>query len=227
MKNDFITLSEEILTSAKTGEDTTSLRSQLYYIRQAKLEKSLYADDLKKTFWINIYIAFFFIISKETKQSNTILNTKRIKISRNLISLNDIQHGILRKSKFKIGLGYIPNPFYSSFIKSVAVDKLDYRIHFALGSITIKSIPVPIYHSKEIDLQLGIITHIFLQLKTDFDHNSKTIQVTDLILFNLKDFGGKKAVKKIMENIFKKDFSAYRLRFKTDNRINQIQHSAC
>ena len=153
------------------------------------------------------------------------MNTKRIKISRNLISLNDIQHGILRKSKFKIGLGYIPNPFYSSFIKSVAVDKLDYRIHFALGSITVKSISLPIYDSKDIDRQLSIVTQIYLHLLTDFDHDSKTIQVSDFILHNWKDFGGKKSVIQIMENIFKKDFSAYRLRFKTDNLINTNEHS--
>jgi hypothetical protein len=225
VKNEFITLSDEILALAKAGEDTASLRRQLFFIRQAKLEKSLYADDLKKTFWINIYIAFFLIISKETKDSNRILNIKRIKICRNLISLNDIQHGILRKSRFKIGFGYIPNPFYSTFIKSVAVDKVDYRIHFALGSITVKSISVPIYDSKEIDRQLSIVTQIFLHLKTEFDHDSKTIQVSDFILHNLKDFGGKKSVIQIMENIFKKDFSAYRLRFKTDNLINTIEHS--
>ena len=220
MKNYFITLSEEILTLAKAGEDTSSLRRELSYIRQVKLEKSLYADDLKKTFWINLYIAFFLIISEHTKESCKILNLKKIKISGQLLSLNDIQHGILRKYKFKIGFGYIPNPFYSRFIRNTAVHKVDYRIHFALGSLEIQSISVPIYDSKEIDQQLSTVTKIFLQLKTEFDHDLKIIQVTALILFNLKDFGGKKSVKKIMEDIFKKDFSAYRLRFKTDSLID-------
>jgi len=222
LKNHFITLSEEILTLAKAGEDTTSIRRQLYFTRQSQLIKSLYADDLKKAFWINIYNAFYFIICQETNESSKILSIKRIKISHNLLSLNDIRHGILRKYKFKTGFGYITNPFYSSFIKTAAVDKVDYRIHFALTSFNLKNISVDTYDSKEIDQQLSTATKIFLQLKTQIDHDSKIIHVSDFILYNLKDFGGKKSIKKIMETIFNTDFSTYRLRFKIEKQIDKI-----
>ena len=226
MKNHFIALSEEILISSQAGEDTTSLRRQLFYIRQSKLEKSLYADDLKKVFWINIYHAFYIIISNETKESNKILNIKRIKISHTILSLDDIEHGILRKYKFKMGYGYFTNPFYSSFITRTAVEKVDYRIHFALRSIKVMSISIPTYDSKHIDQQLSLVAKNFIELKTEFDHDAKTIQVSNFILHNLKDFGGKKSVKKIMETIFKKDFSTYRLRFKTAKPIDKIKFAS-
>ena len=119
-------MSEEILSLAKSQRDTIPLRRQLFYIGQAKLEKSLNTDDLKKTFWINIYNAFYLITLKETKLENDIFDLKRIKIARTVFSLNDIEHGILRKYKFRIGYGYIMNPFYSHFIKTLAVNKVDY-----------------------------------------------------------------------------------------------------
>lgn len=222
MKNHFITLSEEILALAKAGEDTTSIRRQLFFIRQSQLIKSLYADDLKKAFWINIYNAFYLIICQETNENSKTLNIKRIKICRHLLSLNDIRHGILRKYKFKTGFGYITNPFYSSFIKTVAVDKLDYRIHFALTSFNLKNIAVDTYDSREIDQQLSTATKVFLQLKTQIDHDSKIIHVSDFILYHLKDFGGKKSVKTLMETIFKANFSTYRLRFKIEKQIDEM-----
>ncbi|RTY83629.1 hypothetical protein EKL99_03325 [Flavobacterium sp. ZB4P23] len=67
-KNYYAALSEEILSTAKLGKDTTSLRRQLYYIRHTKIEKSLDTDALKKTFWINIYNAFYLIILNETRR---------------------------------------------------------------------------------------------------------------------------------------------------------------
>ena len=151
MKNYYTTLSEEILSVAKSGKDTVTLRRQLFYIRQAKLEKSLNTDDLKKTFWINIYNAFYLINLKEKKLGKEIFNLKRIKIARAVFSLNDIEHGILRKYKFRIGYGYITNPFYSDFIKKLAVSKVDYRIHFALRSLELEKNTINCFDCEEIE----------------------------------------------------------------------------
>ena len=39
-----------------------------------------------------------------------------------------------------MGFGHLTNPFYSDFIKAFAVQELDYRIHFALGSIYLEKL---------------------------------------------------------------------------------------
>jgi hypothetical protein len=54
MLNYYIDLSERILTKAKLGEDSTSLRKELYYIRASSLEFKINTDELKKKFWVNI-----------------------------------------------------------------------------------------------------------------------------------------------------------------------------
>jgi hypothetical protein len=223
VKNYYTTLSEEILSLAKSGKDTVTLRRQLFYIRQAKLEKSLNTDDLKKTFWINIYNAFYLINLKETKQGKEIFNLKRIKIARAIFSLNDIEHGILRKYKFRIGFGYITNPFYSDFIKTLAVSKVDYRIHFALRSINLEKKTIDYFDCEEIEEQLTIVTKDFICLETEFDNESKTIRASDFLLSYLRDFGGKKSVKKLLETVFERDLNEYKLRFKTYKRTEKLQ----
>ena len=223
MKNYYTTLSEEILSLAKSGKDTVTLRRQLFYIRQAKLEKSLNTDDLKKTFWINIYNAFYLINLKETKQGKEIFNLKRIKIARAVFSLNDIEHGILRKYKFRIGFGYITNPFYSDFIKTLAVNKVDYRIHFALRSINLEKKTIDYFDCEEIEKQLTIVTKDFIRLETEFDNESKTIRASDFLLSYLRDFGGKKSLKKLLETVFERDLNEYKLRFKTYKRTEKLQ----
>lgn len=214
MKNYYTTLSEEILSIAKSEGDSTLLRRQLYYIRQTKLEKSLDSDNLRKTFWINIYNAFFHIISKDTENREVIFESKRIKIARSLLSLNDIEHGILRKTKFKMGFGYISNPFYSDFIKTMAVKELDYRIHFALKSICLKNPTIDYYESEIINEQLQKITEKLIKSDTHLDTDLKLIRTSKLLFSYYRDFGGMSSVKELLQTTLKKDIKGYKLQFK-------------
>lgn len=214
MKNYYTTLSEEILSIAKSEGDSTLLRRQLYYIRQTKLEKSLDSDNLRKTFWINIYNAFFHIISKDTENREVIFESKRIKIARSLLSLNDIEHGILRKTKFKMGFGYISNPFYSDFIKTMAVKELDYRIHFALKSICLKNPTIDYYESEIVNEQLQKITEKLIKSDTHLDTDLKLIRTSKLLFSYYRDFGGMSSVKELLQTTLKKDIKGYKLQFK-------------
>lgn len=220
MKNYYTTLSRDILSLAASEKDTTALRRQLFYIRPAKLEMSLDTDDLKKTFWVNIYQAYYLIISKDATLNETIFSLKRINIAGFTFSLNDIEHGILRKSKFKIGFGYITNPFYSKYIKTLAVSEVDYRIHFALRSGNLQHCPIDYYNCEEIEKQLTIVTKAYIKSETKFDDESKTISVSKFLLSYIRDFGGKKAIKKLLESIYKKDLKAYSLQFKNPERMD-------
>jgi len=128
MSNYYIDLSERILIKAKLEEDSTSLRKELYYINISTIESKINTDDLKKIFWVNIYNAYALIMTNERVQNKKILKLKRIKFSHYLLSLNDIEYGILRIQKWKIGLYKLYNPFFPSFIKKLAVKKLDNTI---------------------------------------------------------------------------------------------------
>lgn len=140
MLNYYIDLSERILLKAKLEEDSNSLRKELYYISISGFERKMNTDELKNIFWVNIYNAYMLIMVKEQIQNNFFFKIKRIKFSHYLLSLNDIEYGILRIQKYKIGFYKIYDPFYPTFIKKLAIEKIDDTIKKRLDkSVMIKS----------------------------------------------------------------------------------------
>jgi hypothetical protein len=224
LKNYYISLSEDFLSLAKLEKDTVALRRRLFYILETKLEKSLYSDDLKKAFWINIYHSYYLIISAEITTTDLIFDLKRIKIARSFFSLNDIEHGILRKCKFKIGFGYISNPFYSDIIKKFAVANIDYRIHFALRSFILDYNLIEYYSDINIEEQLSLVTRNFIRNKIHINHKSKKIEVPKFLFLYSKDFGGMKSTKRLIETVFKTNLKDYKLRFKSSHKKLKFRH---
>ncbi|TRX40424.1 DUF547 domain-containing protein [Flavobacterium restrictum] len=133
MENYYTELSQRFLAETVLGNDTASLRRELFYIKLSSLERKLDTDDLKKEFWINIYNAFFIIIQNEPKPKGSFLKYKRIKIANNLFSLNDIELGILRKQKFNIGFLNLTNPFSTKLISRLSVSTTDTSIALKLN----------------------------------------------------------------------------------------------
>jgi hypothetical protein len=197
-KNYQIILSENILSRAKLGEDTSSLRRELYYIRPRTLEKSLNNDDLKKAFWLNIYNAFYIISKNDPEQNDIKLKQKKVKVARSHFSLNDIEHVILRKHKFRIGFGYLNNPFYSSFIKKISVQKIDHRLHFALRCNQLDNCPVDFFKHEVIENQLNTVEKVFLNPEVAINPEPKKRIPLKFVFFHFKDFAGLHAIKKIM-----------------------------
>tara|TARA_R110000868_G_scaffold289288_2_gene549411 strand:+ start:813 stop:1247 length:435 start_codon:yes stop_codon:yes gene_type:complete len=125
MDNFPIQLSENILLEAQLSHDTSSLRRELYYIKDKKLESFLDSDELKNIFWSNIYNAYVLIIAKEAKEETAVFKYKRIKIARHLLSLDDIEFKILGKNNHNPLYKFINNLFSPRFIKSAAVKNVD------------------------------------------------------------------------------------------------------
>lgn len=127
MLNYYIDLSERILAKAKALKDTAAIRKELYYIRISGFESKINNDELKKIFWINIYNSYMLIMANENLQVKKFYKLKRIKFSNTIISLNDIEYGIL-KNKYSLGFCKLGNPFYSYDIKKLALEKRDNTI---------------------------------------------------------------------------------------------------
>lgn len=116
---DLIALSQQLLLAAKTKEPTDSLTAILSTIPETEISKQLSTEDQKKAFWINIYNAYTqIILSKEPgkyKSKSSFFSRKQIAIAGHFLSLDNIEHGILRHSKIKWSLGYLNTFFPSAF----------------------------------------------------------------------------------------------------------------
>jgi hypothetical protein len=184
-----------------------SINAQLAILENASLESlinELNTDSKKIAFWINIYNAFIQIALKEDPESyqdrSRFFSTKRIKIAEENISFDEIEHGILRKSKLKISLGYLRKPFPAEWERKLRVDQVDWRIHFALNCGAKSCPPVTVYHAQNLSTELDYMTTEFLRNNTKFNKENGVAKVTSLFSWFRADFGGISEIKKILKN---------------------------
>lgn len=212
--NSLLSLSGKLLLNVKLNKSTDEEESKLKLISTEQFLKQLNNDDSKKTFWINIYNAYFQILSNREKMDRKVVFSKRIIcIAQNSFSLDDIEHGILRRYRWKWSLGYLQNPFVSNKIKKLAVNKIDYRIHFALNCGVKSCPPIAFYVVDKIDPQLNEAMSAYLISETAIDMVNKEIKTSKLLVWYQGDFGGKLAIKSILQNILEINLEKYKLSF--------------
>jgi len=208
-------LSEKLLLAVKKSEPFEDWVLKLEELTFSKLQNDLSDDDSKKAFWINIYNAFFQILRKVRKVDKPeIYRDKLFTIAGEKFSLDDVEHGVLRRFRWKFSLGYLPNIFTPSLIKKLAVSKVDYRIHFGLNCGAVSCPPIAFYTKDRIEQQLELATGAFLETETDILKNKKEVHVTRLFQWFAGDFGGKSGIRMILKKYLELDSTGYKIVFK-------------
>ncbi len=202
-KLDFNQLSIDFLCDIKEGKDTQEIQDQLAHTTIEALEDGLQTDQQKLTFWVNIYNAYIqLILTKNPDLYNdrsSFFEDNRILIAGNLISFAKIEHGIIRKSQWSLGLGYFRTWFPDKFERSLRVDKRDYRVHFALNCGAKDCPPVAIYKADLLNEQFDKVTKLYLKSTSTYDTAKKEVTVTSLFSWFRGDFGGTKGVLAILK----------------------------
>ena len=209
-----IEISSELLLAVKTKKDTGQYLEELEALSLDELSIWLSSDKQRMAFWINVYNAFYQILRERNYNKPEIYRKKLFVIAGQNFSLDDVEHGVLRRYRYKYSLGYVANLFVSRVVKSLAVDKVDYRIHFALNCGAKSCPPIAFYKEESIDEQLDLATQSFLESETDYDEEKKIVLTTILFQWFRADFGGPKGIKKIYLDQLGKDISAYSIQYK-------------
>lgn len=195
-------LSQELLQKVKKGESTEALQKDLADLSKDALEEQLGSDAEKIAFWLNIYNAHIQILLKEDpslyEDRDAFFGEERISIAGERLSFDKIEHGLLRRSKIKAGMGHVQKPFPGSFEKRFRVDEVDPRIHFALNCGARTCPPVAVYHSERLDRELDYMARNFLKESTVIDGDEA--HVTRLFSWFRGDFGGKDGMKEMLRN---------------------------
>lgn len=205
-------ISEQLLLAVKNESAYEPFLIKLAEYKKADIEDQLHNDQIKNAFWINIYNAFFQILRKYRHLNQPkIYTAKEMVIAGYKLSLDDIEHGILRRYRYKYSLGYFPNLFASTMIKKWAVSKIDYRIHFALNCGAKSCPPIAFYSVDQLEEQLEFSARSFLEGETQIDEQEKKIHTSRLFLWFLNDFGGKKGSRIIISKYLDQDLDGYKL----------------
>ena len=201
-KTDYISISQKLLYAIKTEEPPDSFIQQLADASASDLSNQLSTDAARKAFWLNIYNVYTQIGLKEDaaafEQRGKFFSRKFINIAGNNISLDMVEHGILRRSKWKYSLGYFNKLFISAFEKKFRVDKLDYRIHFALNCGAKSCPPIAFYKPEQIDKQLDLAARTYLKNEVQFNGNNLTVEVPAILNWFRGDFGSKKGIIRLL-----------------------------
>ena len=202
---DIIGVSQQLLLAAKTKEPTDSFVNILQNISAEDLRNNLRSDNLKKAFWINLYNAYTQVILKKDpdvyKKRSSFFGSKQILIAGKNLSLDDIEHGILRRSKIKWGLGYLNKIFPSKFEKENRVNKVDYRIHFSLNCGAKSCPPIAFYDPEKLDKQLDTATETYLKGEAEYDPGKNCVSLPALMSWFRKDFGDRKKMIEILKQL--------------------------
>ncbi len=193
------------MLAAKTNEPTDSFVNILENISEEDLTKSLNNDNLKKAFWINLYNAYTqILLSKDPEKykiKSSFFGGKQIDIAHKKLSLDDIEHGILRRSKIKWSEGYFNKLFPSQFEKHNRVNKVDYRIHFSLNCGARSCPPIAFYDPEKLDRQLDIATKTYLKGEAEYDSINNIVALPAIMSWFRRDFGGKRKMKLLLKQL--------------------------
>lgn len=207
-------LSQDFLYAVRVEENVTTFKQQLARVSLQELSQSLSSENQKKAFWLNIYNAYIQLKAKENpsmieENRNDFFSNEWIPIAGQLMSFDDIEHGMLRHSQWKYGMGYIEAWFPGAFEKALRVEEVDYRIHFALNCGAAGCPPIAFYDARKLEEQLDIATQGFMKLNTIYDAKKNTVEVSKILSWFQGDFGGRSGILSLLKRYQLIDLEAY------------------
>ena len=232
--NTLVQLSQQFIYAAKTADGTAALVNQIKNITYNNLTTTLQSDEEKKAFWINLYNGFTQLLLTKNpdsyKNRSTFFKAKQIEVVGKLFSLDEIEHGILRRSKIKWSLGYFSKLLPNKTEKDLRVKQVDYRIHFTLNCGAKSCPPIAFYNPENLHPQMELATKAYLTGEVEYDTAKNLVYLPALMSWFRRDFGGKKKMRLLLQKIniipagskpkikFKKyNWDLFLSHYKTDN----------
>jgi len=205
------TMSAEAISADGAYVDYSALRSSSAYAGYRQLcsaslrlfdPSRLSSQDARRAFWINLYnslvldaVINFGVRSSVTESRLGVLTFFRraaYNINGLRVSLDDIEHGILRGNR---GHPYLPGEHFASHDPRLAwALELDPRIHFALNCASRSCPRIGYYTTEDLDAELDLATRTFIHNSVHFDPQSRALQVSSILRWYRTDFGGKQAL---------------------------------
>jgi len=153
-------------------------------------------------FWINLYnalvmdavIAFdvHHSVSEGRLGQLTFFRRAAYDVAGLRVSLEDIEHGILRANR---GHPFLPGPhFTSKDARRAWVLPLDPRVHFALNCASRSCPPIQVYSAGHLEAQLDLAARNFIDSDLRLNPANNLLVVSSLFRWFEGDFGGREGI---------------------------------
>jgi hypothetical protein len=191
---------EYLLATRGNEPQADVLERRLAGLTAQELRHGLADDAARIAFWLDLYNAAVLRADPVDLTSQVArwrhFRRARVVVAGQRLSLDEIEHGLLRRSRWKLTLGYCGNPLPGRFELAHRVDRLDPRIHFALNCGAASCPPIAAYHRDRLEQQLEMATVSFLRSEVRTDVGAT--QVPALLLWYIGDLGGPAGLRRLL-----------------------------
>lgn len=202
--------SERLFETAKVADRQEEREENRILLSDESIEtaiQELDTDQKKLAAWINIYNSLTHLsltenpklLERRSYRSKHFRSRKFVILDKDF-SLDLIEHGILRKRKYKYSLGYFNSPFYPSFIKDLQLEKMDARIHFALNCGAASCPIIRYYNWQKIDEQLDEASRSYISQDLVQNPEKNEITISTIFYWFKGDFGGNQGILQFLKN---------------------------
>jgi hypothetical protein len=183
---------------------------------QQSFFRQINSDSLKITFWLNAYNALvqYELLAHPERfhHRNRFFTEKRYTLFGQRLSLDDIEHRILRRNAGKYSLGYMKRFSRPAFYRKAVPASLDYRVHFAMNCGAASCPPITLFEPDQLYNQLEQRTSQYLKDNTLI--KGSTAYLPRLLFWFKGDFGSRRNVKQLLEkHQVTESGKKYRLRY--------------
>lgn len=196
-------LSIQFFEAVKNNQSDLAERyaSDLANLNPNELKIALDTDEKILAFWINIYNTNVqYILKKEPSKfedRGAFFKAKQIHVAGEMLSFDIIEHGILRRSKSKLSLGFIRKIRVGKFERKFRIKHVDPRIHYALNCGAKSCPPIVAYHAATLDAELDKSVKDYLKIHCVVGEHD--VKVPVLFSWFRADFGGKRGIRRFLE----------------------------
>lgn len=197
-------LSTELLAAVRRGELTAPLERELAGLDTASLASLSTDRNAATAFWCNTYNAFTqLLLARDPSlydSRNQFFSKRLIPVGGERLSLDEVEHGILRGGHWKLGGGYLRWPLWRDIVDRLALDPVDRdsRIHFALNCGAASCPPIVAYTAAGLDDELDMATQAYLDSEVEYDADWNLARVPRLCLWFRGDFGGRRGIQQLL-----------------------------
>jgi len=189
--NDLMYFSQDFYLAVRYEDPLEAYVDTLSKLDPELLSKDLNSYNKRLAFWINVYNSLVQVKiladEKSFEDQDQFFNSKDLVVAGTKVSLNDLEHGILRLKDSD-----------NALVKKFKLDSLDYRIHFTMNCGAASCPAIAYYKPETIQDDLTDAENLFIVQSSVYDTLSNTLEVSELLKWFSEDFGGDQGIYKVM-----------------------------
>jgi hypothetical protein len=195
----------DLLSALRAGDSPDPYLATLAAYDDADLEPIRADSRAALAFWANCYNAGTQLLLdrrphlyESPLRFFRFFNATALTVAGTDVTLDEMEHGILRGSKSKYGLGYLPRFLPRTFEMRYRVPIPDPRIHFVLNCGAESCPAIRVYEADRIDEQLDRATAAYLRSAVTYDAAADVVRLPRLFRWYRGDFGGPRGIRRLL-----------------------------